>query len=723
MSERSTFSPFWHRVRTMKPRLRPHVQITRQHFRGNRWHVVQDPTANAFFRINPVAYEFVGLLDGRRTVEEVWQQGLTRHGDQALTQNDVISVLSQLFSSNLLKSDLPTEAEQLLGRGAERTQRKALSQAIGIMYLKLRLVNPDRLLQALLPFFRPCINRTGFIAWCLLILAALAALVPHWHALTSRFAATVAPSNWLALFLTFTVLKVWHELGHGLICRRYGGAVPEAGVMLLVLIPAPYVDTSSSWGFADKWKRIAVGAGGMIFELAAAAVAALVWIATRDNPGLLHGLAYNVMLTSGVSTVLFNANPLMKFDGYYMLSDWLEIPNLMPRSQQLLKFLAQRNLFGVENANSPTSDPGEAMIMLVYGIAAMIYRVLIFLGITLYIMGKFFGIGLLLAIWTAAMWFILPLGSLLKWLSSSTQLHDKRPRAVLTTLGLAAAGFVLLGLVPFPDHRRAQGVVEAATRSGIYAGVSGFLDRVEVKIGQRVEPGGVIATLANPDVDALHAQIAGELAEALAVERRAVASNPGSAMVAASQVTAIRERLAYIEKKRDALTVRAPHAGTIVLNDPGQRLGAFVQEGEFLCAIVDESSLRVAAALPQTEADWISSIAPERLRVEGRRNARVHDVVRLMADRLPVAARRELPHPSLGFAGGGTIETNPDDQSATESKRGVFNAHFVTAEGTPAESLGVAGERIHLRFRLPSRPLLAQWWGMLDKTLQGRARL
>ncbi|MEO0716868.1 MAG: PqqD family peptide modification chaperone, partial [Planctomycetota bacterium] len=246
MAERPTFSPFWHRVRAMKPRLRPHTQITRQLYRGRRWHVVHDPSSNQYYRLSPVAHEFVGLLDGARTVEDVWNITLAKHGDAAPTQNEVIQLLSQLYNANLLSADAAPETEQLLRRGRERLKKKATQQAIGIMYFRIRIFNPDRMLAWIEPVLRPILNRVGFIAWCALIITALVMLLPNWQALTEGFGSTIAPSNWPWLIVVFIVTKAIHETGHGVICKRFGGHIPEFGFMLLVLFPAPYVDASSA---------------------------------------------------------------------------------------------------------------------------------------------------------------------------------------------------------------------------------------------------------------------------------------------------------------------------------------------------------------------------------------------------------------------------------------------------------------------------------------------
>src|SRR4051812_10695463 len=239
--ERPTFSPLWHRVRALKPRLRPHVQITRQHYRGRRWHIVHDPTSNNFYRVSPVAHELVGLLDGQRTVEDVWNSTLQNHGDAAPTQQEVIELLGQMYNTNLLAIDLAPETEQLLRRGRERTKRRIATQAIGIMYFRLRLFNPDRILSWLEPILRPILNRWGLLLWCAWIAFALYSVLPRWDDLTGGFKDAIAPSNWFWLSVVFVCIKGIHETGHGVITKRFGGQVPEFGAMLLVLFPAPYV--------------------------------------------------------------------------------------------------------------------------------------------------------------------------------------------------------------------------------------------------------------------------------------------------------------------------------------------------------------------------------------------------------------------------------------------------------------------------------------------------
>jgi putative peptide zinc metalloprotease protein len=701
----------------MRPRLRPHVQITRQHYRGRRWHVVHDPTSNFFYRLNAVAHEFVGLFDGLRTVEEVWQLGLQRHGDAALTQNDVIQLLSQMYSANLLAGDILPETEQLLTRGRERFSKKATQQAVGLMYFKLKLFNPDKLLGWVEPILRPALSKFGFAVWVCWIVAALVAVLPHWSRLTNSFESAVAPSNWGLMLAVYVVLKLWHELGHGVLCKRFGGQVPEFGAMFLVLLPSPYVDASSAWTFANKWKRMAVGAGGMMFELAAAAGAAFVWLNT--DSGIVHQMAYNAMLTASVSTVLFNANPLMKFDGYYILSDLLEIPNLVQRSFKMLQFMFQVHLYRIKDATPPTSSPSEALTLLTYGVGALAYRMVIFYSITLYLMGFAFAIGLFLAIWTAAMWFIMPVGKFVHWLATNSQLADKRARAIATSLGLIAVVVFAVGAIPMPDHRRAVGVVESFSDTGVFSGVKGFVKAAHVRAGDVVAADTPILTMESPELEAQLKLARAQLIEIESKEEQATTRNEAAAQVARQYVVLMHEQIEALEEKVSKLVIRAPHAGTVVGQDPSKLVGRYIKEGEPVCQVIDLSALRVTASLGQGEGAWIKELSPEKFRAEVRLASTVRESVPCSTVKVLEGARKELPHAALSYGGGGTVQTDQEDRSGLMSSRPMFKAHLVATGGLQ----GTPGEKAYVRFTLPSKPLMVQWVDRLQKLLQGRAHV
>ncbi len=722
MAERPTFSPFWHRVRAMTPRLRPHVQITRQHYRGRRWHVVHDPSSNNFYRVNPIAHEFVGLLDGKRTVEQAWEISLTRHGDDAPTQQEAIQLIGQLYQANLLRVDATPEIDQLLQRGRERIKKKAMSQAIGIMYFKIRMFNPDALVTWFEPIFRPILNRFGLLIWLAFCGFAVIRLLPELGTLLSGVDSAIAPNNWPFLIAVFIVTKAIHEMGHGVVLKRHGGQVPEFGIMLLVMFPAPYVDASSAWSLPSKWNRIAVGAGGMLFELFVAAIASLVWLQTLQTPdSLVHQLAYNAMFVASVSTILFNANPLMRFDGYYILSDLIEMPNLMQRSMNQIKHYFKRYLFGMKNDTPPTVHVGERWILTIYGIGAIIYRIFLFFSISLYVMGKMFAIGLLLAIWTAAMWFVMPVGKFINFLAAGQSLGENRPRAIFATLAMVIIGFGLVGALPMPDYRRASGVVESRAWSGVFFAADGFVIDAHVLPGERVEKDQPLVTLENRELQTQREVLSAEISRFEGMRRRAMELEQSAASRPLSrQVAQLKDQLDWVERRLERLVIRAPHAGVFIGPDPHAMVGSFVREGDPIGELVEPGSLRIVASLNQLESSWADDGTPYTVRIR-LISAAPTEITGTVEKVIPVGQQR-LRHTALSYFGGGGVQTAADDQTGTLAKSKQFVIE-IAPDLDGIEWAGLPGERVKLRFELPPKPLLVQWCDWLAKLVQDRINL
>ncbi|MFT3686669.1 MAG: hypothetical protein QM783_17410 [Phycisphaerales bacterium] len=559
-------------------------------------------------------------------------------------------------------------------------KKRLMQQAISLMYFKVRIFNPDGLLTALEPIFRPVLNRWGFMAWIGLVLFTLFSLVPQWSRLVSGADSVTAPTAWPYMISVYILLKLWHEFGHGVICKRFGGQVPELGAMLLVLIPSPYVDASSAWSFPSKWRRMAVGMGGMFFELTAAAVAAQVWLNTPSG-SLSSQIAYYVMLTSGVSTVIFNGNPLMRFDGYYILSDWLEIPNLSQRATQLIKNVFLKHLYRVENVRPVTQSRTEWWIMLTYGLLAMVYRLVVFFGILLYLMGLLFGLGVVLAVWSFAAWFLVPTGTFIGWLAGSPQLSDKRTRAVLTSGAILAGLLLLVGAVPLPDWRRTQGVVESRTKVGVFAGADGMIVSAPVAMGQRVKAGEVVLVVQNAELDAMLAQARAEHEEYSVRLRDARANQePAALQVVERQLESLTTAIAQLEQRKNELTVRAAADGVLVNGDPAHMVGMWVKRGQTVGEIVDTGALRVHALMAQGDVDRLfgkadagaaadAGDAPKDFTVEFRLASDVARVVDGGTVHAVPSGQKVVPHAALMYAGGGQIEPDTDAQGRPTGAR------------------------------------------------------
>src|SRR6185436_15722548 len=320
------YSPSWYRVANLRPRLRGHVRIHRHHYRGELWYVLEDRVSRRMHRFNPQAHYVIGLMDGRRTVQALWDAAIERFGDDAPTQDEVIRLLGQLHAADVLQTEMAPDVDEILRR-AQKTRQRSLMQKLSPLALRIPLVDPERFLERWLPYYRWLFGPAGALLWLMVVGTGLALATAHWRELTESMSDRVlAPRNLLLLALTFPLVKLLHELGHACATKAWGGEVHDMGVMLLVLMPVPYVDATASSAFRETRRRVVVGAAGILVETFVASLALFVWL--QAEPGTLRAMLYDVMLIAGVSTVVFNGNPLLRFDGYYILADLLQMPNL-----------------------------------------------------------------------------------------------------------------------------------------------------------------------------------------------------------------------------------------------------------------------------------------------------------------------------------------------------------------------------------------------------------
>ncbi len=725
--ERPTFHESWYRVAELRPRLRSAVQTYRQFFRGRTWHVLQDPSNNQHFRLDEAGYHFVALLDGRRTVREVWWLCNDDLGDRAPTQGEVINVLGQLYTSNLLHSDLPADAAGMFENYRKRVRRQIGGYFTNLLFMRIPLWDPDRFLERWLKLFGLAFTRWAFVLWAALLVVAGGQLVGRGEELFSRVSGVLDPGNLFLLYLSFAGIKALHEMGHGFASKQFGrvegsgGEVHTMGIMLLVFTPVPYVDASSSWAFRSKWHRAIVGAAGMYVELAVAAVAAIVWANT--SPGLLNALAYNMIFVASVSTLLFNGNPLLRFDGYYILSDLLEIPNLSKRSRDYLYSLVKKYVYGVKHTPTVIRSPGERWWLPVYGVASTIYRVIIFAGIILFVADKFFFIGAMFAIAAVISWVFIPTGKFIRYLSSSNELHRVRPRAVSTSLAFFALVFALIGAVRWPDRARAEGVVEPRNIALVYAESDGFVETF-VESGGRVTPQSPpLVTARNPELEAERAYLLAERELTLIRRNEADVGEIALAQSLTERLVALDEQLTRLDDRLDALRVRAPIEGT--WNAPAvERLeGVYVRRGDRVGMVADIDDLIVRAIADQKIGPRIESEIGEQgeveIRVKGRPDLELSGTI---ARVLPAGYQR-LPSAALGYFAGGSTQVAVDDETGTKTVEPFFEVQIEVSPSQLSQVQLLSGERVVVRFEMPARPLAHQWWRALRQLVQRRFQI
>ena len=495
---RSSTSASWYRAAGLKPRLRAHTRILRQHFRGKRWYVLQDPASGRFHRFSEAAHFVIGLMDGRRTVHEIWTIGCDRLGDDNLTQDEMLQLLAQLHQADILHGDVRPDPDELVWRGDKQRRMKLVQTFFNPLAVRFPLFDPDRFLEATLPVVRPLLGWFGVVMFVVATVLGLTLAGMHWEELTKDIADRVfASQSLLLLVVTYPFIKALHELGHGYATKRWGGEVHEMGVMFLVFIPVPYVDASAAAAFRSKWQRAFVGAAGMIVEMTLAAARADRLAQRRAGP--VRAFAFNVMLIGGVSTLLFNGNPLLRFDGYYVLSDLVEIPNLGMRSTRHICYLIQRYLFGAADAVSPVTARGEGAWFVFYGIASFGYRLTVAVTIISFTASKFFVVGVILAIWAVVMMYLWPLAKAVRFLFTSPLLRPKRRRALAVTggavAGLAAGPADGAGAVRDGRLRASSGAGRARV---VNAGVEGIVVEILAPPNAAVAKGQALIRLEDP---------------------------------------------------------------------------------------------------------------------------------------------------------------------------------------------------------------------------------
>jgi len=718
---RPTFSESWYRVAGLKAKLRSSAQISRQFYRGERWYVVRDPAGNQFHRLSDAAYRFIGLLDGSRTVEQAWDICGGQLADDAPTQPEIIQILSHLYSANLIEADITPDATVLLRRHKQLNKRKMQNRLMNVLFPRIPLWDPDQFLVRWLPVVRKLFSKVGAIIWLIVIISALAVVGPHWTDLKGAASEAIDPKNWLWLWAVFVLIKLIHELGHAFACRRFGGECHEMGIMFLVFIPTPYVDASSAWAFPSRWQRMFVGAAGMIVELFVASLLIFGWVNLSPD-SLPAQLAYNAILIASVSTVIFNANPLLRYDGYYILSDFLEIPNLRQKSTEYAMGLIKRHVFRIK-ATQPLPPPPQRFWLLSYAIASSIYRVFVGFVIILVVAYRIPVLGVLMAIGGVATWLLVPVFKLSKYLLLEPELHRKRGRAALFCGAVAAVALISIGLLRFWVDVDAQGIAEPERHEVVHAKVSGFVTQIVAHDGQTMHSGDVILVCQDRELEAelaqLHAQMRGLEAQRVA----ASVVDQAQMEIIDEAIPSVREKIDDANRRLDDLTIRAPIDGTLVAPKLTEMQGAFLPRGQEVATVAAMDSLMIKSTLDQNDAELVDR-QTQMLR-SGDQGSGEPILVRFAGDIssafpatmvvVPRAAQDTVPFASLTIPGGGNIAPDPTDPKGEHPLVKQFEVWVRVAN--PGGKY-YPGQRAYVRFQVEKRPLLWEWTRRFLQLLQ-----
>lgn len=696
----SFFAQSWYRVAGLRPRLLEHVRVERHRYGRQSWYALHDPLASRVHRVTPSAYLFVARMDGRRTVDEIWQSIVAEMDADAPGQDAVVQLLMQLHGADLLGGDVPPDAAELLSR-RDRMSRSTWARNLrSPMSMQIPLIDPDRLLTRALPLAAPLMTWLGFAAWLLLVGAGCLTAARHWDELSANVLDRVLASEGLfALALVYPLVKALHELGHGFAAKRLGCEVREMGVMLLVLFPVPYVDASASAALPGKWQRACVAAAGIAVELALAAVAALVW--AEAEPGLLRAVAFDVMILGGVSTLIVNGNPLLRFDGYYVLADLLEVPNLSQRSVRYLGHLMNRYAFGVRGMRSFQASTRERAVMLVYAPLSWCYRIVVLAGVSLFLAAHYFVAGVAMAAWTVASSVVWPMAKALWRVAAGPLYRARRWRAAGLTFGGAGvlAGLVLA--VPAPLHSTAEGVIWLPEDAIVRAGTDGFVRDVAAAPGQAVSPGMTLLTLEHPIAEARLRVTAARVAELEAKYAAEWVDDRVAAGVTGFELDQARAALAREQDRIGRQTVVAPSAGTFgAVRPSGDMPGRYVKEGEVVGYVTPAAGAVARVVVPQSDIGLVRDrLARVWVRLADKRTDLASSVLRALP-----AARDDLPSGALSSSNGGAATSDPRDQKGVRTFERMFQFDVALPASADVAAAGF-GSRVYVRFDYAWEPI------------------
>ena len=561
--------------RPLTVRKRPDLTASRHRYQGEGYWVVKEPVGLQYFRFHDEEYYILNMLDGHVSLQQIKDGFEQRFAPQKITFGDLQQFIGMLHRSGLVISNSPGQGKALRERGRKKKNKELLGKFTNVFALRFRGFDPERILNGLLPWFGWIFTVPALFFFLCLMGSSSLLLASQYESVYAKlptFQQFFAADRWLILGFTMAVVKVLHEFGHGLSCKKFGGECHEIGFMLLVFTPCLYCNVSDSWMLPNKWKRVWIGAAGIYVEMILAAIAAYIWWFTESGT-TINDLCLNMMFLNVVSTVLINGNPLLRFDGYYILMDILEIPNLRQKSTEVLKRMFQQTCLGLELQEDPFLPTRNRPMFALFTIASVIYRWVVVFSICWFVMKVLepYGLQAVGRIVAFIGFFGLvaqPVIQTWKFCRTPGRLSKVKRKPLLITLTIAGAIIAGVCYIKLPHHIDCAFEIQSDA-DRVYAQTPGQIT-LTVQRGARVEEGQTIAVLENHDLRIRMAELIGE--EEIAVlqlenlRKRTSRNRALSAQIKTQEemLDSIRKLKAKADEDIKRLTVRAPRTGIVV---------------------------------------------------------------------------------------------------------------------------------------------------------------
>jgi putative peptide zinc metalloprotease protein len=707
-------------------KLRSDLLFIPQQYGDKTFYHVEAKTSSEYYRLGYEEYVFVSLLDGHTNFSEALAIASQTLKENAISQTQAMAVYSWLLDNGLASfSDTDTATLGTTRAARKSGSAKSLWKNVNPLWLKIPLGRPEAALRFLTPAFRWMFSGLAAIPAVLLLIVAGLLLRSHWTQFVAASSSVISRDNWIWLLVAWISLKFFHELGHGVVCMRYGGHIREAGLVFAMFAPLVYVDASASWAFRSRWQRMHTAIAGIYIELVIASIAILAW--TQCDSVIVRHLLQNVIIMASVSTLLFNLNPLMRFDGYYVLSDLLQIPNLSRQANVAVKSLMQGVLFG-SSGNDPMVIGKQRWILITFGVATFCWRMLMSLTILIAASVLFRGAGIALAAVGLAMWFGQPIWAMCQSAHRLWRQHPERMfrASLVSMLIFAFVTACLLGL-PAPVMTTAPGIVDFANGQIVRALTAGFVDEVHVGDGQEVSHGDLLVTLRNDDVESRLCDLLHQISqEELRLQIASHEHDSGAINVAQGNLVSLARQLAECQKQSDGLKLRASRFGRVIGRDLETLHGTFAQAGMELLTIgiTNEKEMQISIGQRELAASMALVGQPLRVRIG------THPMLQGILRQVNPGASRSIPHPTLAAANGGplpVVESDSRDKPISPSERLRLTEHRFTAIVTlPPEDATAfeSGERGIVSLGLSNGSLGAYLWRAAHDWIDGQfARL
>ncbi len=689
----------WDSVKLCKPSLSPNIEYESRQVRGESWLILRNSGSGEHLRLNASASTILTLIDGNTSIETLCEMN-ERHG---LTPEQIGSILGPLCASGLLSLGSAREQERLLAQYQTHKKNDHRSRFGNPLAIRIRLHNPDNWLGLAIAKVPWLFSRWFLVmTLCVIAFAVVATLVNGSVILAEFTRVASSPQHWWLYALLYPALKAIHELSHAAVIKRCGGSVHETGITFLVLMPVPYVDASDAWMFPAKSQRVLVGAAGMLAECALASIGLMIFLLVQ--PGIVRDIGFAMYVMGSISTLLFNANPLLKFDGYYILQDCLDIPNLSARSQKYCFYLAKKYLYRVQGAVSPVSAIGERRWLLTYGVLAGVYRCVITVVIALFLASQFLILGVALSVYAMFQLLINPILKLSRYLRLSPELTGVRSHSIRVTLGVACLFALFITLIPMPSSTRTEGVVWVPTQAQVFAAEDGLVEQLLIEPGAQVVAGQTLIRLQAPELLTAHLAVDAELEAARIQYRKLQQLDTVKAQSTVSDIQALELELAILNRRASHLEITAGIDGQFVVDEQAAVVGKHIKQGDLLAYVVNKNDLVVKAVLTQQRIERLQAGVEH---TDVRLADRFEHRLKAELTRQTPAALNTLPSPALAYDGssGIAVASQTNDQLRTLER--VFH---IELELPDTAAIAGIGGRAYVTLHHQPESLGRRWW-------------